>query len=373
MQLIVLSIPLLLLLKRTFLSKEDSILNNTNELEKDQSAQSGCQFATASGHLLKSKMGLIGLLLIVAGVLTNFSLVYLNQLPPAWFYTFPDVDQKNYYFGKYLAKTWTHLTVFVIGLLGGHICRSTIQLNQIRRLKANNIRSALIIGHHQQQQQLQQIAATMTPQQGSPAPSGSKLGGGSSESSSALTHGSTSTIMAMGLQPDERSLGSLRNELNRSEKSASLIQGTLTMAALVCMSAIVFSTFSWSTNEPPSALIAALYDCLSRLFWSIALVGLMIQLCLPDIQTNTYTCLAKVLSHPICIVLGRLSFLAYLISPYVNTFVLAVEEQSLFPSLYLIFHVIVGNIVITYLIAFILAIVIEQPIRRLVRLCRSSI
>jgi len=61
--------------------------------------------------------------------------------------------------------------------------------------------------------------------------------------------------------------------------------------------------------------------------------------------------------------MGRLSLLAYLWTPYVHSFILAAQEQALFPSLYLIFHVIVGNILITYLVAFIASIFTEQPIR----------
>lgn len=139
------------------------------------------------------------------------------------------------------------------------------------------------------------------------------------------------------------------------------------LTALICMGAIIFSTFNWSTKENPTPLIAGLYDSLSRVFWSISLTSLIIQLCLSStdlMDNNGSSLIVRVLSHQIFTTLGRLSFLAYLISPYVNTFILAVEEQSLFPSLFIMFHVIIGNILIIYILSIILAIMIEQPMRR---------
>lgn len=299
------------------MNSEDSVI--IAQSEKDpRNREQAYQFKKNLYQLLKSKTGLVGLVMICLGLLINFLMVYSNQLPPSWFYTFPDIEQKNYYFGKYLVKTWTHLTAFFIGLFAGHLCRSTLQLSNVRQLKEESSSPRTHSNGQQQQSNF--------------APKGNGRSGGA------------------------------------------LVRGSIQLAAFVCMMAIIFSTYSWSTQEAPSPLVAAFYDALSRLVWSMALVTIMVQLCLPDIRTNRYSQFARLLSHPICIVLGRLSFLAYLISPYVHTFILAVEEQSLFPSLFLIFHVIVGNIVITYAIAFILAIVIEQPIRQLVSrfvICRT--
>ena len=281
-----------------------------------------CHISTSFRFLVNSKTGSVGLLLVGAGVAVNFVLVYINNLPPSWFYSFPDADQKNYYFGKYLIKAWTHLTVFTIGLFAGHLSRSAIESTKIGNLGKATIQPSPSISHGNRQEQASSTSSTSLDPQ------------------------------------EEQNAGGFKRK--------SLLRSSSQLAAFVCMAAIIFSTYSWSTKEAPSPLEAALYDSLSRLLWSVALVGLMIQLCVHDQRTNQYSTTARLLSHPSCIFLGRLSFLAYLISPYVHTVVLAVEEQSLFPSLFLIFHVIVGNIVITYIMAFILAIVIEQPIRILI-------
>lgn len=334
----------MLLLKRTFLSTEDSVIVGQNDIEADKNRSDPvCLFKVTTIRLLRSKVGLLSLLLIIAGMFINFFVVYTNNLPPSWFYTFPDVAQKNYYFGHYLAKTWTHLSAFILGLLAGHICRSAIQLRNIKLLKSFQV----------------QASRQHSPNLSSASTSQSHL------TTTSNSHGSTSTIMAMELSGDQQ-MDHQSASGKRASKRCSIAKISFQLAALICMSTIIFSTFTWSTQETPSALVAALYDASSRIIWSLALVGLMIQLCLPNLETNKYSSLARLLSHPICILMGRLSFLAYLLSPYIHTFVLAVEEQSMFPSLFLIFHVIVGNIVITYAVAFILAIVIEQPTRRLI-------
>lgn len=361
MQLILLSVPLLLLFKNTFLSTEDWLVLKKTRDEKNEN-NSVCMINVYFNRLICSQTGALCSLFIALGTFINFFAVYTNQLPPSWFYTFPDNAQKNYYFGQYLTKTWTHLSAFMIGLVSGHICRSAIQL---RHLSLNKI---------------DQIGQQNFPRQASPASSSST--NQSQFGASRQSHGSTSAIVAMelssqttddGTSSDSRSIG--RSIRRRTQ----VIKVLLQLLALTIMLITIFSTFSWSTKEGPSTLVAALYDATSRLVWSLSLVCIMIQLCSPDFDSNKYSSVANFLAHPVLTLMGRLSFLAYLISPYVHTFALAVEEQSLFPSLYLVFHFIVGNIVITYVLAFILSIVIEQPIRRIIsqfvfgkRICKQK-
>jgi len=291
-------------------------------------------------QLLSSKAGCLSLSLVVIGFCVNFFAVYSNKLPPSWFYTFPDVAQRNYYFGLYLTKTWTHLSVFVIGLIGGHLCRSAIQLHSIRRLK--------------EQQERQQ--ANKRP---SPSPSNSTC-------QSQLASSTAIIAMEFGSQQTDDTTSDAQSSMRKARKQTALLRGSLKVAALVCMLAIIFATYSWSTQEAPSPLVAALYNVSSRLGWCLCLTGLMMYLCLPSTVGERHSLTTRLFSHPICTIIGRLSFLAYLLSPYIHAFVLAVEEQSLFPSLLIMFHVIVGNIVIIYVSAFMFAIVIEQPMRRLV-------
>lgn len=347
MQLFLLSIPLLLLLKRIHISSEDVlIVSRSDELKKSHMIKdhgSRNLFSVAYCKLFTSRVGFLAILATGFGALVNFFYVYHNELPASWFYTFPDLAQKNYYFSSYLTKTWTHLSAFVIGLLAGHLCRSTLRLRGLN----------------------------LCPESEQSSPE--------SETNTRMMHSlssqaSTSTVMAMELDAHRRDDSSSSSSATAGKQGGALIRtgsriasATISLSALICMAGVIFSTFNWSTGKhQPSALIAALYDAGSRLLWSLALVTLMIQLCSPEFKTNRFSSLASLLSCSFLIVLGRLSFLAYLLSPYVHNFVLAVGEQSMFPSLFMIFHVIVGNIAIIYLLAFFLAIVIEQPARRVV-------
>lgn len=344
LQLIVLTIPLLLLFKKSFLKTEDSIIINLNLIENEEKKLNRkiSLLRFSFNNLIKSKAGLLSAFLLLAGLLTNFLIVYINQLPPSWFYTYPDVIQKNYYFGFYIIKTWTHLSVFLIGLVAGHLCRVTLQLHHLKMRRPSN----------ESDSQLSQDTSTYS------------TGDKSSQLTSSRSHISTSTITI--LETSGQQSDNIRRD-GRNQKSLpeSILNGSIHITAMICMLATIFSTYNWSTQQNPSTLVAAFYDALSRLIWSISLGWLIIQLCLPNKDTQKYSRVTIVLRHHVCIALGRLSFLAYLIAPYVNTFVLAVQEQALFPSLFILFHIIVGNIVITYILAFIIAILIEQPVRRL--------
>lgn len=357
LQLILLSIPLILLFEKSFLKTEDSVIINLNSIEEEEKNfnRKVCLLKLSISHLIRTKAGLLSAVFLVSGVLTNFFIVYAKQLPPSWFYTFPDVQQRNYYFGVYVTKAWTHLSVFLIGFLAGYLCRVTSQLRLLR--------AGLPSGESDSQ---------ISQQQSSPLSTDS-TGGQSSQLNLQQSYKSTSTIMTMeigGQSTDDSSASESHSNDGKPKKNhvnltESIMRRSLHIVAIACMSAIIFSTHNWSTQRAPSTFVAAIYDATSRLIWSLSLGWLTIQVCLPNKETNKYSSVTKALSHPICISLGRLSFLAYLIAPYVNNFVLAVQEQSLFPSLFMLFHVIVGNIVITYATAFILATLIEQPLRRL--------
>lgn len=348
LQLIILSIPLVLLLKRSFFSTEDLVIINLSTIEEEEKKHSGsvCIFRIALCQLIKTKAGLLSVFFLIVGALVNIFTVYTYQLPPSWFYTFPDISQKNNYFGVHLIKTWTHLSSFLIGLLAGHLCRSIRQLHNLRLLKAR--------------QTIQQI----------PPAQNFSTSCHISQFDLQQSNGSTSTIISRATGSSKTDLTSTIEDQSECRKSwknqsiRSLTSISSLIVALVSMTAITFSTHSWSTHETPSTFVAAIYDATSRIVWSLALAVITFQLSLPD-AADHYKLTIRLLSHPICTFLGRLSFLAYLIAPYVNNFIFAVEEQPLFPSLFLIFHIIVGNIIITYVISFVLAIIIEQPSRRL--------
>lgn len=59
---------------------------------------------------------------VVVGFVCNFVQVYRNNLPPTWYWTLPDPDQRFEYFHLHLYKPWTHLSVYAIGVGCGLFC-----------------------------------------------------------------------------------------------------------------------------------------------------------------------------------------------------------------------------------------------------------
>lgn len=409
--------PLVLLLRRTFSKIEDAVLREKNTY----SAEFSKLLMRTLLCILKSPAGIVALAIICVGYIVNFYEVYSNKLPPTWFYTFPDIEQKNYYFSKHLTKLQTHITVFIIGLIGGHLCKSTYALYHLEQLKqSQNItrgknKYEYEIDEHKSSNEIannqidfpktNRTTQTKTPhsvhsKQSTTAQT--KTSRHLSSTSSSISDVSSYTSKGQSnLQLDTSStLSVINREFSANHRHLPNISSFVSLKiltsrnvisiCLLCMSIIIFSTYKWSTEELPEPILSAVYDATSRLLWAVLFLVIILNLCLPERAKNsrghtnssednlsTYrrssyssrndgtTIPASILSHPALIVLGRLSFLAYLISPYVQTFVLAVQEQPLFSSLFMMFHVIVGNIVITYSLAFALSVCIEQPIIRL--------
>jgi hypothetical protein len=241
--------------------------------------------ANQGAFKLTSEPILMCILLALAGCLVNFVNVYANQLPAAWFQTYPDKDDKHLYNTLHLYKTWTHLSAFAVGLFAGHLCRCQ-----------------------------------------------------SIETFSGRPYG------------------------------RSCCNSLMWLTSLALMGALVFMTHSWSLSgmshlEAP--LASATYAALAPLVWSISLSMILFQLTVPS-DKNQHSCLARMLTSDANLVrIGRLSFLAYLINPYVNTLVYGLQEQPIFSSLLMLGHFFIGNLVITFALSFIVSALVELPCRRL--------
>lgn len=118
----------------------------------------------------------------------------------------------------------------------------------------------------------------------------------------------------------------------------------------------------------PPIMVGALYNASARFFWSLACGAILYNVSVPN-KDHQYSTVAQILGSKFFVLLGRLSFLAYMIFPYVHTFVLAIQEQPIFSSLFMMFHSFMSNVIITFLLAFVLSVLIELPFRRLVKKC----
>lgn len=243
------------------------------------------------GRFKLTSLPILSLLAIACGgCLINFKNIYNNQLPAAWFQTFPDKDDRALFFSLHLFKTWTHLTTFAVGLFTGHLCRC-------------------------------QTIATFSGR-----PYGRKC---------------CSSVMWL--------------------------------TSLILMALLIFGTHDWSLSgrsHLDAPVLSALYGALAPLIWSISWSLILFQMTVPcakssDISSSNM--LARLLNEVCLVRLGRLAFLAYLINPYVNNFVLAVQEQAIFSSILMLAHTFIGNLVITFALALLVSVLVELPCRRLIK------
>lgn len=349
----------------------------SDKLNKKSSQIHESKSTRASSYIrllfIKSIGALIGIQLIVFGFIMNFLIVYTNNLPPAWFSTFAELKDKNFYYSFYLIKPWAHLSTFMIGLLAGSLARCLINEKNKKLAKMNR--------YYQQQVQLNPFNTLTTTTtngsltaQSSPSPSCSsssekfnKFRAHQSNSTliDASQNGST-TILTMSNGANEQNATSspCTTNIDAIRNEGLLISWLYTIMPIVIMLTIVYSTFSWSTQELPNNFVSALYDSMSRILWSSCLSFMLIRW-----TTKSHKQLSNQSStafESTCLFLGRLSLVAYLISPLINNFLLAVQEQAIFSSLFIIFHLIVGNTLIIYSLSFLIAILIEQPLTRFV-------
>lgn len=245
-------------------------------------------FDTNQGQFKLWSLPTVGLIVVaIFGCFMNFQTIYHNSLPGAWFQTFPDKTDRNYYHSLYLTKTWSHLSSFAVGLFAGHLCRclaiDTFSGRPYGRRCCDNLIWAI---------------------------------------------------------------------------------------SLLLMAGLIFSTHSWSLSgqshlEEP--IKSALYGSLSQLLWSVSLAMILFNLIVPN-DTNRCSSLARLLaSNTNMIRLGRLAFLAYLINPYVNMVVFAAQEQAIFSSVIMLGHTFIGNLVVTFGLAFVVSALVELPCRRLAK------
>lgn len=112
---------------------------------------------------------------------------------------------------------------------------------------------------------------------------------------------------------------------------------------------------------------AALYSSLSRPLWACA-TGWMIFASM----TNQAGPIGALLSAPCFAPLSRLTYPAFLIHPIVMAAFYGSRQSSFHFSHYLMLYLILGNIVITYASAFILAALVELPLLSIERVLKHN-
>lgn len=128
------------------------------------------------------------------------------------------------------------------------------------------------------------------------------------------------------------------------------------------MLAIVLAPQPVMNGKMPSFIQLALYSSLSRPIWSCAIAWIIFAS-----MTGHGGFLAKFLAAKCFIPFSRLNYPVFLIHPVVMAVFYGNQLGSFHFSHYLMIYLILGNIVITYVIAFILSALFELPILTLER------
>lgn len=372
-----------------FVKRPDLITTSTSRKED----------SSKSFHWLWTKPGLFLVACMAFGLASSFLSVYHYELPPSWLYTMADPDSKALYFGQHLTKIWTHLAVFAMGLLAGVECRRASK-NVIRGYRGANLTligaGAGTSNHHDNSltgnHKSQSSSASSLPVVLSQADS-SSMGLAATTTSSDLNNSSVSininAAAASGSHENINSLtflgpnggsdiglsSALTGSHPNSSRSWSCRSVCLDfigfLVAITTMTTIIFSTHDWSLNELPKPLVAGLFDAASRFLWSLAMIWILYMVSVPK-RDRKFSLAARALGHPGMVCLGKLSFLIYILHPIVHTAVLAIQEQPIYSSWLMMFHILIGNTTITVILASLVSLFVEMPCRNLFRRCGTS-
>lgn len=351
--------------------------------------------------------GLILVACIVIGLGSSFYNVYTRELPPSFFYTMADPESKGLYFDQHLMRPWTHLAVFALGIIAGLECRRIArrislnnqdnQLNQHAYDRPSYKRGNLemILDRHGadrlRNHKINMFSSSMPAiSPDSIFNSSNGLLNGSSKTSNSNNISSTDSSVSVNLNGSYDSINTQSQYLNDDSRSNNHLNGSNTsinnrrlispvivntigfIVAISTMATIIFSTHEWSMYDLPEPIVAGLFDAGSRFLWSLALIWILYMVSVPS-EKGKFSVLARSLGHPAMVCLGKLSFLIYIIHPFVHTAVLAIQEQPIYSSWLMLFHILIGNITITVILASLVSLFVEMPCRNLFRRCGTSI
>jgi len=303
-------------------------------------------------------LGCIGL-----GLGSSFYNVYVNDLPPTWFYTMADPDSKALYFSDHFMRLWTHLAVFAMGILAGLECRRATR-NVIRGYGGANIRLISQDNGLNKQHKNHSCSSSSLPVLGHSDSLSAKSCSDTNNSSISIDiHTNSSSNENINLGGTDAARGGL---------FSTVVDIIGCLLAITTMTTIIFSTHDWSLNDLPKPLVAGLFDSGSRLLWSAALIWILYMISVPN-SDKKFSILSRLLGHPSMVCLGKLSFLIYTIHPFVHTAVLAIQEQPIYSSWLMLFHILIGNITITVILASLVSLFVEMPCRNLFRRCGTTL
>lgn len=377
-------------------------INNGNLVKKDKFF-----------YWLRTIPGLISVACIAIGLGSSFYNVYTRKLPPTWFYTMADPESKGLYFDQHLMRLCTHLAVFTLGIIAGIECRRAARdvtmaddrtrrgqrrlfngnphgivnisslHNGLRGNKANLFSTSMPAISETTSSAIFDSTSNHEDTSVSPATTQSTSNPMSTSSATVNLNGSYDSINSPSQYNNADSIAlKCSDHLCDSETDTNydqdvkcyhlLINTFGFLLTITTMTTIIFSTHGWSVNDLPEPLVAGLFDAGSRFLWSLALIWILYMVSVPN-RDREFSLLARALGSPGMVCLGKLSFLIYIIHPFVHTAVLAIQEQPIYSSWLMLFHILIGNITITVILSSLMSLFVEMPCRNLFRRCGTSL
>jgi len=155
---------------------------------------------------------------------------------------------------------------------------------------------------------------------------------------------------------------SRNHEIKIRENNNSMTHASGWIASLIVMFSLIFGCYDWVTGELPQQLVSAVFDSLHRCLWALANSWIFFAVTSTGTTSKSQNSLARLFSHPFLIATGKLSLLAYLFHPLLQTAFLSTQQQALYSSFILMGYVLIGNVILAHVLSFIFYLLFDFPI-----------
>ncbi|RWS24366.1 Nose resistant to fluoxetine protein 6-like protein [Leptotrombidium deliense] len=117
---------------------------------------------------------------------------------------------------------------------------------------------------------------------------------------------------------------------------------------------------SWVLGNIPSPLSSGFYDGFSKILWAMCTAFLLYVFSV-KVEEEKQSLVTRFLSSKFCIIMGRLTLVAFVVHPIVQIVFLGTQQTQVFSSYLVAGYALIGNTVFTYILSFILAVLFELP------------
>uniref|UniRef100_A0A6P7FIG0 Uncharacterized protein LOC114328256 n=1 Tax=Diabrotica virgifera virgifera TaxID=50390 RepID=A0A6P7FIG0_DIAVI len=140
------------------------------------------------------------------------------------------------------------------------------------------------------------------------------------------------------------------------------------LAVVGGLGSMVSVVLFYQPDHSPNILENAAYSALHRICWALA-IGWIMLVCI----TGNATYINKFLSHKFFIPASRLTYCAYLANGLVEIYSSGVNRQAMYMSIFELASKVLGHIVLTFTLAFVLCIIFESPIHGMEKILLKKI